>query len=193
MTIEELITGAQEALGGLERIRAVTSYRAIVRRTHVPSGRVSTLTIWRAAGGRIRIDEERGKERKIRATCGAHRSDERTRAKMLRDARLSPRNMLAHAGERRLALRNHPAPDGCHVVSAPDELALYFVDPVALRCVRMIDLAGRCRYSYGDYRTVDGIVTPFLERHADEETDKGSVDEYVDVVYDVALPDDLFA
>jgi hypothetical protein len=192
MTKDELIAAAQEAAGGLDRMRAVRSYRARIRRTYYPEGRVAEVTVWRAAGGRVRVEERGGGARHVEATWGPDASSEEVRERLLRDARISPRNVLAHADEHRLALRGHPAPDGAYVLSLADELVLYFIHPVEFRCVRMIDLARKRRIAFSGFRRVDGIVSPFVEQHTFDGSSEYFEDAYQSVAYNVEVPESVF-
>ena len=192
MTKDELIAAAQKAIGGLDRVRGIRSYRARIRRTYHPENRVAEVTVWRAAGGRVRIEERSGATRVVEATHGPDASSDDVRERILRDARISPRNVLAHAAEHRTTLRGHPAPDGAYVLSLPEELVLYFVDPVEFRCVRLIDLARKRRIAFGDFREVDGIVTPFVESHTHDDRKGAFEDAFQSVAYDVDVPESVF-
>jgi hypothetical protein len=190
MTLTDLIASARGALGGLDRLRGVRSYHAVARRV-TASGRASTFAVWRAAGGRVRVEEQTSGGRTVRIANGADGSPD---AEMLvRAARISPRNLLAHADEYALTLRDHAAPDGSRVVSYPAEFVLYCFDPTTFYCTRLIDLTRDCRTAFNDYRIVDGIATPFLERHVLAEPREGFEDIYQHVAYNLNLPDDLFS
>src|SRR5215217_4527189 len=107
---QTLIAAAQHAIGGLARIRAIRTYHAELRRVR-DGGGATTVSIWRAAGGRVRIEERVRDGRVVRLANGAEGTiGDAERAEILRDARISPRNMLAHAAEYALALRDRPAP-----------------------------------------------------------------------------------
>ena len=189
MTLTDLIANARDALGGIDRLRGVRTYHAVARRV-TAGGRASTVAVWRAAGGRIRIEEQTSGGRAVRVANGADGSAET--AERLRAARISPRNLLAHADEYKLALRDQPAPDGSRIVSFPAEFVLYCFHPTTFYCTRLIDLTRDWRIAFNDYRTVDGIATPFAERHASADAREGYEDRYAQVVYDAELPDDLF-
>jgi hypothetical protein len=190
MTLDELIDAAQRAVGGLDRLRAIRTYHAELRRVR-ESGAASTVLVWRAAGGRVRVEERLPEGRVVRVTGGpAETFDPAERAELLRDARIAPRNMLAHAAEHALALRGRPAPDGSHIVSFPAEFVLYLFDASTFRCRRLIDLMRRRRIEFENYREVDGVVTPFVERHVG--ADQSFADLYMRVAYDVDVPDKLF-
>jgi len=192
MTCEELISAAQEALGGLERLRGIRSYQAELRRVR-DDGTASTVSVWRAAGGRVRIEERATGRRTVRVADGRSGTfGDAERAEMVRDARVVPRNMLAHAGEYALALRDRPAPDGSRIVSFPAEFVLYLFRPETFLCARLIDLSRECRIEYGDYRDVDGVATPFAERHVLTNGGRSFEDTYLRVAYNLELPDELF-
>ena len=120
MTIQELLEKALAAAGGYEQISAIESYRAEMRREMPTRGQVSTMMIWRAAGGRIRIEEfSRGGRtvRIVNGDTGMRLDEDGASAKVVRaqlpadevmtirrDARVAPRNMLAHARKYHLVL-----------------------------------------------------------------------------------------
>src|SRR6185369_16835033 len=148
MNLDELIDAAQRAAGGLERLRAIRTYHAEIRRVR-ESGAASTVLVWRAAGGRVRVEERSSEGRVVRVTGGPDETfGAAERAELLRDARIAPRNMLAHAAEHALALRNRPAPDGSRIVSFPAEFVLYLFDASTFRCRRLIDLVRNCRIEF---------------------------------------------
>lgn len=189
MTCAELIEAAQATAGGLDRLRAIRTYHAELRRVR-ESGAASTVLVWRAAGGRIRIEERSPQGRTVRVTGGPSETFADTeRAELLRDARIAPRNLLAHAAEHGLALRNRPAPDGSRIVSFPGEFVLYLFDSKTFLCRRLIDLVRNRRIEFDGYRIVDGIMTPFVERHVGDES---FADLYVRVAYDLEISDALF-
>ncbi len=151
------------------------------------------MSIWRAAGGRIRIEERAAASRTIRVADGPVGTlDDTERADLLRDARIAPRNMLAHAAEHPLAMRDRPAPDGSRIVSFPAEFVLYLFRPETFLCARMIDLVRDRRTDFGDYRAVDGITTPFAERHTSTNRTNTFADSYIRVAYNLDLSDTLF-
>jgi hypothetical protein len=190
MDCAQLIAAAQDALGGLERIRSVRTYHAVFNRTH-DHGEVETVSVWRAAGGRIRVERRVGDRVDVRVANGsAGTLDDADRSELLRDARIAPRNMLAHAAEHRLALRSRPAPDGSRIVSFPAELVIYLFDSKSFLCSGVVDLGRHRRAELADYRTVDGIRTPFVERHT--LTGRAFRDVYSEVAFNRELSDDLF-
>lgn len=192
MTCDDIIAAAQDAIGGLERLRSIRTYHAEIRRTRA-NGRTSSVSIWRAAGGRIRVEEAERATRTVRIANGTAGSfDEAERAELLRDARIAPRNMLAHAGEYDLALRERAAPDGTRIVSFPAEFVLYLFDPATFLCKWVIDLVRNRRTELGDYKVVDAIRTPFIERHIAADPLADFDDRYVRVAYNLELDDELF-
>lgn len=190
-TCDEVVAAAQTALGGLERLRAVRTYHAEVLRAYA-DGVSSHLTVWRAAGGRVFI-EERTSDGHVgrRSTAGGMSDVERD--ELVRAARVSPRNLLAHADEIGLRMRDHLAPGGLHVISHPHEFTIYFFDAVRHTCLLMIDLVRNRRVAYGDYRPVDGILTPFHERHQGEDAANCWDDRILTVAYNIEPPDDLWS
>lgn len=193
MTRDGLIAAAQTALGGLGRLLAVRSYHARLLRTNGSDGRQSAITIWRAAGGRVRVEEETEGVRTVRSTGGAAGpAAEAERADLLREARIAPRNMLAHAAEHRLSLRSNSAPDGSFVLSMPRDFTIYLIDPASFLCTRMIDIMKDHRVEFGDFRAVDGIATPFFEHHSRRSSPETFEDVYLHVAYDVEPPEGTF-
>jgi hypothetical protein len=190
MTLTDLIASARGALGGIDRLRGVRSYHAVARRV-TASGRASTVAVWRAAGGRIRVEEQSSGGRTVRIANGSNASPDVDA--LVRTARIAPRNLLAHADEYSLTLRDHPASDGSLIVSFPAEFILYCFHPTTFYCTRLIDLTRDCRTAFNNYRVVDGIATPFLERHSLAEPREGFEDIYQHVAYNLNLPDDLFS
>ena len=149
------------------------------------------MTLWRAAGGRVFIEERTIDGQVLRKSTASDMSDAE-RVEIVRAARVSPRNMLAHADELDLKMREHLAPGGLHVVSYPDEFAIYFFDAVHHTCLLMIDLVRNRRVAYGDYRSVDGILTPFHERHQGADPSSCWDDRVLAVVYNIDPPDGLW-
>jgi hypothetical protein len=191
MDCQKLIAAAQEALGGIERIKAIRTYHAVMRRMH-NDGRTATVSLWRAAGGRIRVEECAPDRTELRvANAAASTFGDAERAELLRDARIAPRNMLAHAAEHRLAMRSRPAPDGSRIVSYPTEFVLYLFNRQTFLCTKMIDLSRHRRIEFRDYRVVDGIATPFAEKHVFAD-DVRFDDAYVRIEYNLDLAEGLF-
>lgn len=190
-TCEEVVAAAQTALGGLERLRGIRTYHAEALRSY-SDGVSSHLTLWRAAGGRVFI-EERMSDGHVgrRSTSGGMSDDERE--ELVRAARVSPRNLLAHADEIDLKMRDHLAPGGLHVISYPHEFTIYFFDAVRHTCLLMIDLVRNRRVAYGDYRPVDGILTPFHERHQGGDSANCWDDRLLVAAYNIEPPDDLWS
>jgi hypothetical protein len=191
MDCTEIIAAAQQAIGGLDRLRSIRTYHAELRRVRDGAG-ASTVAVWRAAGGRIRIEEQSRRGRTVRVTNGAAGSlGDAERLELLRDARIAPRNMLAHADEYALALRSRPAPDGARLVSFPTEFVLYLFHSELFLCTKLFDLVRNRRIEYADYRNTDGILTPYAERHVFAGR-VGFEDTYRRVAYNLDLADDLF-
>jgi hypothetical protein len=182
----DFIRRAQDALGGIERLRDIRTFEAHAKRRQWGGGN-STVSIWRAAGGNIRVEETSGSRTFVRLVRAGSGDDT-----LLREARITPRNVLAHADEHNLTVRDHATPSGARLISFPAEFALYVFDPATWLCTLVIDLLRKRRIELTDYRTVDGIATPFLERHV-AETDGPSFDqEYVAITYNGILPNGIF-
>lgn len=211
------------AIGGRDRITAVRTYfREVIRATRSPTGgfeeRERILT-YRAAGGRIRIETwtlpakahdgeaERqpasGEDLPTSVVCipGPGAGDGPV-ALLARNASLEPRILLAHLDERAHQIRQ--ASGGGVEIELADERILYRFSAVTSLC----ELRGDARMGmftrFLNWRTVDGIATPFLEVH--ESIQGGgapsapstsgvleSVEErVVRVEYDLPLPDRMF-
>lgn len=189
-TCEAVVEAAQNALGGLERLRGVRTYHAEILRSYA-DGMSSHVTLWRAAGGRIFIEERSSDGHVGRVSTTDEMTDE-TRSELVRAARVSPRNLLAHADELELKMRDHLAPGGLHVISYPAEFAIYFFDAVRHTCLLMIDLVRSRRVAYGDYRAVNGILTPYHERHQGEDPSSCWDDRLLSAGYNIDPPADLW-
>lgn len=189
-TCDEVIAAAQTALGGLDRLRDVRTFHAELLRAYA-DGVTAHVSLWRAAGGRVFIEERTDDGHVARKTTTGMSDEERH--ELVRMARVSPRNMLAHADELDLKMRDHLAPGGLHVISYPHEFAIYFFDAVRHTCLLMIDLVRNRRTAYGDYRPIDGILTPFHERHQGEDAASCWDDRILSVSYNLDPPADLWA
>jgi len=182
----DLIRRAQDALGGLERLADVRTFEAHAKRRRWDGGS-SIVSTWRSAGGNVRVDETIGSRTMVRMVReGSGDAD------LLRAARIAPRNMLAHADEHDLTVREHAAQDGSRLVSFPSEFVLYVIHPDTWLCTLVIDLLQNRRVELGEYRIVDGIATPFLERHIVDGPVRNYDDEYVAVSYNGELPTGIF-
>jgi hypothetical protein len=117
-------------------------------------------------------------------------------AELRREARIAPRNFLAHAGEHDLVYAGEvTAPGGAPAlaVDLPAESARYLFDPTSHLCLALIDSARSHRLAFGDYRTIDGIATPFVEHEGATEREAAAFTSlYIKVAYNVALPENLF-
>ena len=214
MDLTRLIEAAAAALGGAERLRTIRTYRAEAIRQPAGGGPAAELRVWRAAGGRIRVEEtEPGAGSRAWVVDGdsgvlvsrALPANPPRRfplwaedvAEIRREARLAPRNVLAHAHELDLAGGEAAhAPDGSPAVALelrPEGVRYYF-HPQSFLCVAMVDAARDRRVEYAEYRKVGGVLTPFEERHAivGRPSDAHAV-EYDVVAYDEELPADLFS
>ncbi len=189
-TCDEVVAAAQSALGGLDRLRDIRTYHAEILRAYA-DGESAHVTVWRAAGGRVYIEERTSNGHvDLRTTAGGMSDEERS--ELVRTARVSPRNLLAHADEIELRMREHLAPGGLHVISYPAEFAIYFFDAVRHTCLLMIDLVRSRRVAYGDYRLVNGILTPFHERHHGDDPASCWDDRLLNVAYNLEPPQDLW-
>ncbi|MCC6743962.1 MAG: hypothetical protein IT175_08875 [Acidobacteria bacterium] len=189
-TCEAVVAAAQNALGGLDRLRGVRTFHVELLRSYA-DGIAAHVTVWRAAGGRVFIEERTSDGHVGRTSTSGALTDE-DRSELIRAARLSPRNLLAHADEIELTMRDHLAPGGLHVVSYPAEFSIYFFDAVRHTCLLMIDLVRSRRVAYSDYRPVDGILTPHRERHQGADPSTCWDDRVLSVAYDLDPPPGLW-
>lgn len=193
ISVTQLIRRAQKAVGGLDRIRSVRTYFAELVRVPMDGSEPITITVWRAAGGHIRIEESTSEQTTVRATSGTGDPlDGEEASELRRAARISPRNLLAHADEYELVLREQPAPDGSRIVSFPAEFAVYVFDPSTFLCSLMMDLSRDHKIRYTDYREVDGIFTPFEEIHVTGQRTLLFRDRYLIVSYNDEFPEGSF-
>jgi hypothetical protein len=211
MDMRDILAAALAAAGGLDRLRAVRTYRAeLLRAPAADPAAATAITVWRAAGGRIRIEEVSPIGRSVRVVDG----DRGTRmddpegpghvtplapgavAEMRRQARIAPRNLLAHSAERDLAFAGEAAAPGgapALAVDLPSESVRYLFDPGTHLCAALLDFAESRHVSFEDYRVVDGIATPFAEREgALDASSHAFTSVYVKVAYNVELPNGLF-
>lgn len=194
---EYLIARCIERMGGLQAILGV-------RTLHCSSVRTLTqVELYRAVGGRVRI-EERSIDGNLsiiqinglaglfsRVESGQESRFEMAQAEMAsikRAVRLYPRNFLAHANEYQYELCG--VENGCYVLHLPVERTTYYYDIEKFDCTKMVDASGQI-VEFDDYREVDGLRTPFIER-----TRKvtGEVEENLlsQVRYNLKLDDALF-
>jgi hypothetical protein len=209
MTIREILTNALVAAGGYERIRAIRSYRAEMRCEWPERGLTSTTLVWRAVGGRVRIEEFSRRGRTVRVVNGdvGVRVDEEGSSGAIRrdvlapedvaairhDARVAPRNLLAHAFDYELIFAGLvKTPNGSRIaLQFPAEQVNYFFDSTTYHCTHLFDVRDRS-VAFDDYRMVAGIATPFVERVTSNNGTESCVKNYTSVSYDLDLPADLF-
>jgi hypothetical protein len=209
MTIREILANALVAAGGYERIRAIRSYRAEMRCEWPAQKLVSTTLVWRAPGGRVRLEEFSRRGRTVRIVNGdvGMRVDEegasgtlsRTAlvpqevAAIRREARIAPRNLLAHAFDYELVYVGQVStPNGTRLaVRFPAEQVGYFFDSQTYLCTRLFDVGER-NVKFDDHRMVSGIATPFVERETTGTGVESCVKSYTSVSYDLDFPADLF-
>jgi hypothetical protein len=196
MRLAEFLESALRAVGGRERVLGVRTYRATAGRD--PDG--ARISIVRAAGGRIRIDDRSDGattsvivvgDAGVRVSGGvAVPLAAGEIAEIRRDARLAPRNLLAHAAEHALALVAPTDPDAI-VVELADEGVRYRFSAATLLCSTLVDARRGRVVDYEDYRDIDGLMTPFLERITTGATTLEL--RYEDVAYNEELPESHFA
>lgn len=212
----EFIERCIAALGGEPALRNVSSiYYQLERRCWMVDDepRVLRIDVYRARGGRIRIeefaDEERReavilnglhgvrqqlclKEEKLTVT-EQQELDALEVEKIKRSVRLYPRNFLAHADEHQYEFRGLQQIEGesVYVLELPVEEVTYHFHADTLQCLRMHDRRDSSVISYEDYRVVEEISTPFVERKIQAERNF-TVDTIQTIDYNRDLEDRLF-
>lgn len=194
MTLDEFLEAALAALGGRDLVLGVRSYHARARRE--PAG--VEVVVARAAGGRIRVDEVVADGTKTLVVDGcrgveiehgvAKALEPEAVASLRREARLVPRNLLAHGREYDLALAER---SGVVTISFPAERVTYEFDASTLLCRGLVDEAEGRRIDYDDYRAVGGIQTAFRERTTPARHGAFHL-VYESVEYNEDLPGELF-
>lgn len=112
-------------------------------------------------------------------------------AAALRDARLEPRNLLAHIGELNVSIRTAEGVDESRAgieIELLDERAVFTFDSVTGLCTGRRDYEAGLETAYFDWRFVKGINTPFLEI----ERGGGFERSLLAIAYDLPLPNTLF-
>ncbi len=176
-TPEDLIARCIEQMGGLQALTSVVSLHCSSTRTR--QRLVAQVELYRAVGGRVRIEESDGDSLSIvqinglagirSRLRGGHESryqmsqDEITEIK--RAVRLYPRNFLAHADEYQYELSGVEQLQNrsCYLLHLPVEGVTYYYDTENFDCIRLVDATGQIT-EFEDYRQVDGLRTPFIER-----------------------------
>ena len=195
MQLHELVEKALRAIGGAEQILSVNTFRA--RYFQEPGGLV--VEVSRAAGGRVRIDYDTSGEVNsilvngsvgMELVSGISRPlDEEEITQIRRDARLVPRNFLAHAHEYEITVAEEN--DGFRVFFPAEECLFVFDGQVAL-CRRRFDGRSGDTTEYRDYREVSGLLTPFFELITSERHDPIER-RYELVEYNAALSEQTFS
>lgn len=203
-TPEDLIARCIERMGGLQALASVVSLHCSSTRTrqHI----VAHVELYRAVGGRVRIEESEGDSLSIVQINGlaglrsSLRNGRESRYQMSQDeiteikraVRLYPRNFLAHADEYQYELSGVKQLKNlsCYVLRLPVERATYYYDAEQFDCIRLVDATGQIT-EFDDYRQVSGLRTPFIERVLKP---SGEREENVlsQVRYNLKLDDALF-
>jgi hypothetical protein len=209
----ELIKRARDALGGQQQLTNIVTFRSeMIRRMAQADGTVETIgvKVYRAAGGRIRSEEMPLKgQQVIRVVNGwAGRKIIRNLATgtetvsdlspdeiawLRREAKIFPRNFLAHADEydiRYLGTRQEEGVSG-YCVEFLEEKTIYCFDPMSYLCRMMTDHVTESVWTFDDFAPVDGIVTvrKIIMRQKDGVTIQ---DQLMLVRYNEPLHDGLF-
>lgn len=174
-TPQELIACCIERMGGLKALLSIRSLYC--SSTRISNGFMTHVELYRAVGGRIRI-EERNEDGhlsiiQINGLAGSRlEASSGKRSRMAQDeiasiksaVRLYPRNFLAHAGEYQYEfygvedLHNR----SCYVLHLPVERATYYYTE-QFDCIQLVYASGHS-VEFTDYREIDGLRTPFVER-----------------------------
>jgi hypothetical protein len=195
------------ALGGLDALHgAKTIHIAVSRQNFDADGNADPcdLDVYRAFGGRIRI-EERFADGRARVFVlngyAGYGVQDGTRATLApeqleavkRGVRLYPRNFLAHADEHQYCAPVADTEDGTAVyrLALPAENVVFSFDAETFLCRLIEDTASGFRNTYENYSEVHGILTPMRERrfHGGRLVQE---DVIARVEYNVDLDDALF-
>jgi len=211
--LEELIKRARDALGGQPRLKSIVTFRSeAIRQTTRADGTVEMIQVktYRAAGGRIRLEEISLKgQHAIRVVNGwigrKLIRDPATGAEMVsdlaideiaslrREAKILPRNFLAHADEYdiHLGARQEQNVSG-YCVEFHEEKTMYCFDPVSYLCRMMMDQVTESVWMFDDFAPVDGIAT--ASRISVRQKDGVTIQDQLTLVqYNEPFPDTLFA
>lgn len=212
-SLNEVMARAREALGGLHRLQEVNSYTAEVayirHAPHRPPIRWVNRT-YRVHGGRIRIEEEYPDGLLVMRVINALRGcliirpvgQEREVVTRLsleelvgirRDAKIAPRNFLAHADEYDVRYRGVESIEGFEglCLEFVAEETRYYFDPSSYLCRRMRDWITCALWSFDHYRMIDGIATP--HRVSIHQMDGTIITgEFRYVRYNLPIPDAFF-
>jgi hypothetical protein len=214
LALKEVVRRAQNALGGLPRLQAITTYQAEIHRSsRSPSGEYKTYVcrVYRAKGGRIRIEEEYADGlfviRVVNGLEGSrivHQPGESSESvselsldemlTMQRDIKISPRIFLAHADEYDLRYRGAEEIDRLvgPCLELHEEGAKYCLDPSSFLCMRMFDAVNDSLWAFDEYRFVDEVCTP---HHVTVSKKSGHVceDDVRMSRYNLPIPDAFFS
>ncbi|MBI4469467.1 MAG: hypothetical protein HY650_09135 [Acidobacteria bacterium] len=208
----ELLDRAANALGGLARITSVSTFSQEARVTLVTALPVSSWTSrhYRAQGGRIRIEEwldpTRVRIAIVNGSQGWQRDGWSTNAGacfaplpaadvewIRREARCAPRNLIAHASEHSLSEPAYGVREGAAAlkVVAENLNAEYYFDPETFLCLELLDQSAGRTTRFRDYRTCDGIGTPWRIESIEATGDRWAI-ELRSARHNPRLEDDLF-
>lgn len=168
------------AIGGIESLRGAKSIHIAVSRKNFDKDGTPDpcdLDVYRAFGGRIRIEERfpDGRARLfvlngftgygvMNGTREPLNSDQIESIK--RGVRLYPRNFLAHADEHRYCAPVIDTEDGEQVfrLAVPAESVVFCFDAETFLCRFIEDTSNGFRNTYENHSEVHGILTPMRER-----------------------------
>ncbi|MBX7219494.1 MAG: hypothetical protein K1Y36_06080 [Blastocatellia bacterium] len=216
MDSETFLGRCLAAMGGLSHLHGVRTIRIRSERTVFPSRETVQLTVFRKAGGRIRIEESLASGTTtvtiVNGLAGVRHTydnpdDVGTKKWPLvserltgpevetvkRSIRLYPRNFLAHADEHSYS---DPIPDevagqSVFCVELPAENARFCFDGETFLCRSLLDRNRGLLTIYEDYRAISEVTTPcrerrFLNNRLQEE------ETVSEVLYNLEVADELF-
>lgn len=212
MQIESFITNCLTALGGQQAIKNIFSIYYQMESQLLENDallEVNKIDIYRARGGRIRI-EKTLKEKHIvtilNGLAGIQRIENLQTPtsvefrqltstdveQIKRSVRLYPRNFLAHADEHQYHFKGLKDFDTTHAYELEllVENATYYFDPNTFFCLSLVDRHNNLTISYSDYQKNNEIFTPMIEKTKQNNTIQ--VDRITLLNYNLDLSDELF-
>ncbi len=219
-TPEAFIDRCMTAIGGRDALLGVATIKiAATRSTYDADGRPTTswLTVYRKAGGCVRIEETDTRRRCLVAVVNGLSGEElryeraedlsaglpptsreplarEDVARVKRTIRLYPRNFLAHADEHCFTgpLPGEDEQRPIWYLDLPVEDVRYVFDGESFLCRRLEDRIAGVMTFFADYRLEHGVLTPFIERR--RRAGRIYQEETIETVeYNLPLDDALFA
>lgn len=211
LTSNALIDGCIAALGGRDSLYNVRSIHLQITRSLIPPSlpaQPSELHIYRAQGGRIRLEYTTANQKEIFILNGLAGVTNRISEQgvvssepltamaietIKRSVRLYPRNFLAHADEHNYEVVGLKVVEDkkVYLVELQSEQVSYYFDAETLLCQSLTDNRQHVVIKYSDYQNIQGIVTALTEEHY-EANNINYLDKIVAIDYNLALPETFF-